>query len=67
MTRRASTFRESDVKRAVKAARGAGVIVGVVEVTPDGTIRILSGSGEANAAPASPFDRWKALRDASNA
>lgn len=67
MTRRASTFRESDVKRAVKAARGAGVTVGAVEVTPNGTIRIVSASGEADAAPASPFDRWKVRQNAGNA
>jgi len=41
MTRRLSTFRQSDVARAVKAAQAAGLAIGTVEITPDGTIRVV--------------------------
>ena len=66
MHRRTSTFRGSDVKRAVKAARGAALSVGAVEVTAAGTIRIVAG-GATDPAPESPFDVWKAKQDASAA
>lgn len=53
MPRAASHFRQSDVERAVKAACNAGLEVGGVEITKDGTIRVMVGreslaSGEAN-------------------
>ena len=66
MTRRPSTFRQSDVERAVKAARSAGLDVGVVEVAPDGTIRVMVGAtpGESQSAT-TPFDEWKAKKNAS--
>ena len=62
MTRRASTFRQSDVERAVKAARAAGLDVGSVEVAPDGTIRVVTATANENEQPGggSPFDQWKA-------
>jgi hypothetical protein len=43
MTRRRSNFTETDVKRAIRAARAAGVQSPVVEILPDGTIRVLEG------------------------
>jgi hypothetical protein len=44
MTRRAARFTEADVKRAVKAVEAIGSSR-VVEVLPDGTIRIVPNSG----------------------
>jgi hypothetical protein len=43
MPRRRCTFRETDVKRAVRAVRAAGVEIGRVEVDKDGTIIVVPG------------------------
>jgi hypothetical protein len=40
---RAAAFKLSDVQRAVKAVQAAGLTVHAVEVTPDGTVRVLTG------------------------
>jgi hypothetical protein len=45
MARAPSTFRQTDVTRAVKAVRAAGVEVSKVEIGPDGTITIRTGPG----------------------
>ncbi len=37
-----SRFRESDVKRAIKAAKAAGVEVGRIEIAPDGRIVVTA-------------------------
>lgn len=58
MTPRILTFRQSDVARAVKAAQAARLAVGTVEITPDGTIRVVVADA-GPIAPASPFDQWK--------
>ena len=59
MTRRA-TFTEAEIKRAIKAAKGAGMTVTRCEISPDGKI-VLS---EAPAESAdNPFDAWKAKRE----
>ena len=59
MTRRPSTFRQTDVARAVKAAQAAGLSIGKVEVAPDGTIRVIIASG-GDSHPDTPYDQWKA-------
>ena len=59
MTRRPSTFRQTDVVRAVKAAQAAGLTIGKVEVAPDGTIRVIIADA-VESVPATPFDQWKA-------
>jgi hypothetical protein len=43
MSRRPSTFRESDVRRAIKAAASAGMEIGAVEIGATGEIRIVAG------------------------
>lgn len=40
MPRRPSAFSHADIVRAVKAARDAGLDVGTVDVTREGTIRV---------------------------
>ncbi|WP_252947369.1 hypothetical protein [Oceanicola sp. 502str15] len=53
------------MERAVKAARAAGLDVGTVEVTREGTIRVMVGASTGESAQAeTPFDTWKAKRDA---
>jgi hypothetical protein len=42
-SRRPCTFRETDVKRAVKAVRAAGVEVDRVEIEKDGRIVVFTG------------------------
>lgn len=65
MARRPSNFRQSDVERAVKAARAAGLDVGGVEVAPDGTIRVTTVT-PVPSETGDPFDKWKARKDASS-
>lgn len=66
MGRAASTFKQTDFVRAVKAAQAAGLVVGAVEVSPDGTIRInVQGTQGGSGAVSDPFAAWKAKRDAS--
>ena len=51
--------RKAEITRAVDAARTAGIAIGGVEVSPDGTIRILP----ASSTPVdSAYDRWQASR-----
>lgn len=55
---RATAFKQSDVTRAVRAALAAGLCVSAVEVTPNGTIRVLTGAVEKPAA-LSDLERWE--------
>lgn len=58
--RRPVSFRQIDVKRAVQGAQAAGLAIGAVEITSDGTIRILTGKPEATL---TPLERARAERD----
>lgn len=65
MARRASLFTQADVERAVKAARNAGMDVGALEITKDGTIRVIVGALMAESLTVTtPLEKWKAERDA---
>ena len=64
MGRRASTFSQSDVERAVKATRNAGLQVGAIEISKGGTIRVVIGSDVIPAKPDSSFDEWKGKQNA---
>lgn len=55
-----ATFREADVRRAIKATEGAGLSVAGVEVSRDGTIRVLTGTA-APVLTGDPFLAWEAV------
>jgi hypothetical protein len=63
-TRRRPAFRQHDLTRALKAAKGAGLVVARVEIDRTGKISIITkGEGE-NVHAMSPLEAWKARRDA---
>jgi Tfp pilus assembly PilM family ATPase len=57
-TRGPVRWRQREASRAIRAAEQAGLRVGVVEIAPDGTIRVLTQQDKQNEA-ALPFDAWK--------
>lgn len=57
MTRRASYPHRADIKRVVAAARDSGIDPAVIEMSPDGTIRIIE--ARAASAPADEFSKWE--------
>ena len=61
MTRRAR-ITVADVSRVIKAARNAGMTVGAIEVSPDGTIRVAESD---KAVKDSPLQTW--LRETADA
>jgi hypothetical protein len=68
MSRAPLLFKESDVTRAVKAVRKAGVAVSRVEIAPDGRIVVHAGEPDAASdgdATATPLDAWLAVRKTS--
>ena len=61
MTKRPSTFRQSDLKRALCAAKGAGLDVKHVEIDPaTGKIIITTTAGTASQTSGSSLDNWLA-------
>lgn len=63
MGRRAATFKQSDITRAVKAAKAAGLDVARIEVQPDGTISVIAGDEtKIEAGVLSPLEQWRANR-----
>jgi len=59
MSKRPPNFRQSDVTRAVKAVRDAGVEIARVRIGKDGEIvvEMANGNGETVADHANPWDR----------
>jgi hypothetical protein len=51
-------FKKTDMRRAIDTARGAGLMVERVDITKDGTIRLVTGKGEA--ATGADLDNWLA-------
>jgi hypothetical protein len=69
MSRRPCLFKETDISRAFRAARAAG-ITACVEISRDGTLRITqlpTNSPPLADAEKSPFDAWKDERNARSA
>lgn len=58
------SFRPTDLARAIRACRKGGLEIARTEIDPDGRIILFHASAAAEAAPASPFDAWKASRNA---
>lgn len=56
MARTALTFRERDVKAAVRAVRAAGEEVAAVEIAKDGRIRIIVSREGITAEAGNPWD-----------
>lgn len=63
MARSPASFKQADLARAMKAVRAAGLDVARTDILPDGTIRLIH-KAEVTSDPATPFDQWKAKRDA---
>jgi len=63
MARSPASFKQADLARAMKAVRAAGFEVARTDILPDGTIRLIH-KAEVASDPATPFDQWKAKRDA---
>ena len=59
-THRASRFKQSDVKRALKAARDGGLDVGRVEIDAEGKIVLVANAQAIEST--SPLDKWKKER-----
>ncbi len=53
-------FKQSDLVRALKGAKTAGLNIARVEIDPAGKIVMLADDRPMKAEPASPFDEWKA-------
>jgi len=54
-------FKQNDLKRAINAAKGAGLEVKQVEIDPaTGRIIITTTAGEASQTSTSPLDNWLA-------
>lgn len=58
MARASALFKKADVVRLIEAVRATGMTVGGVEVTSDGTLRVLETTPAR--APQSDFERYEA-------
>ena len=67
MSRQPANFRQSDVVRAINAARACGLVVARTEIGPDGRIVLVHGKGSEVAGAVSELDAWRATRDARTA
>ena len=49
MTSPNPNFKKADIRRAISAAQQEGLEVGVIEIGPDGTIKLIFGSDQPSA------------------
>ena len=61
--RRRNRFRLRDVTRALRGAEAAGLAIGAVEVSQDGTIRILPKNTAEHEGGDNDLDAWIAKRE----
>lgn len=59
---RRPSCRQSDLTKALKAIAAAGGAVASIDILPDGSMRVVTGSPAP--AEASPLDEWRAKRNA---
>jgi hypothetical protein len=69
MSRSPSTFRQTDLTRAIRAARNAGVEVARAEIAKDGKIIIIIGepagsSADIELTPDDELERWRRKKNA---
>ena len=69
MSRSPSSFRQTDLTRAIKAARNAGVEVARAEIAKDGKIIIIIGettgsSADIELTPDDELERWRKKKNA---
>jgi hypothetical protein len=69
VSRRSTSFRQTDLTRAIKGARNAGVNVARAEIERDGTIVIVLGeSGKVNtkidSTPDDELEKWRRKKNA---
>lgn len=50
---------KAKVKHAIEAAQAAGIKIGAIEFTPDGSVRILSDALAGPKVAANAYDDWK--------
>ncbi len=60
MSAKASTFKETDIKRAVRATRNAGIDIGRVDIGKDGRISIVPREPAEAGAKKAPADELQA-------
>lgn len=63
MAKRPAPFKQAELTRAAKGVKAAGLPMVRTLVLPDGTF-IFDHRTEVTSEPATPFDEWKAKRDA---
>ncbi|MCU0832279.1 MAG: hypothetical protein MUC58_12345 [Rhizobiaceae bacterium] len=56
------TFKQADLKRAIRGVQAAGITPSRVEIRPSGEIVIITGADQA--APDNALDQWLANRNA---
>jgi len=59
---RAAKFTQADIKRAVAAVKAVGETVRSVDIRPDGTISVLTGSS-APKQPLTPLEAWELAQE----
>jgi hypothetical protein len=62
--RRRDLFRKYNVVKAMASAKAGGLEIGSVEITPDGTIRVLGKDSVVQHSSGNDLDQWIAKRDA---
>ena len=62
MSRRPATFRQTDVTRAVKGARAAGVEIAQVEIDKDGRIIVVAAKSTEGSNNGGERNEWDAVK-----